>query len=180
VDQNSYFRASTALAKDLRDFQACRRQYVVDHVDPYRVEFPQNSPWMLLLEEKVVGFTDDAPHLPPPAGLSRSSRRDYLIPLTGKIGARWRERLDLFNNKLPKSSDVWKKHDIPRDVLRGDSIYLTHYVDFGPGNLIVITGGIFEPIPIVLSPLRTSEFFLLKEEYEDAHSDWHEQLRNYP
>ena len=178
--ENSYYRASAALATDLRDFQVRRRQYVTDYVDPYVAEFPNNSPWFILISEEVVGFTDEAPHLPPPEGLSRSSRRQYLIPARGKAGTLWRERLKMFNSKLPKSSDVWRKHDVRRYVLRGDTIYITHCADFGGDDAIVITGGVFDPVPAALTPLRASEFHLVKEAYEEAHpTDWRERLKGF-
>lgn len=162
-----FYRANADLAAALRQMAVDRREYWDRVIKPYRDEHPDNAPmWRSSLA--CVGFADGNPDEDPPAGLSRSQRRNHLIPVRGKPGDSWRQRMAEFN-KLPNHEKVLRQYDVPTEVFGPDRLYFTSWMDLDEGkgddgpNVVVYLGYEFAPVPAALTPMKRSEFYALHE-----------------
>ena len=163
-----FYRANPDLASALRAMAVDRHEYFDRVIKPYREEHPDNeSMWRSKM--RCVGFADGKPDEDPPAGLSRSQRREHLIPVRGKAGEPWRQRMAEFN-KLPNHEKVLREFDVPTEVFGPGRLYFTSWMDLdsnsddpdGP-NVVVYLGYEFDPVPAALEPMKRSEFYALHE-----------------
>lgn len=175
VDKKNYYRASEKLTAAIRDFRERRQIFTRDVINPWMEKHPNQSPWVNTWTGRIVGFADDASHLPPPEGLSRSSRRDYLIPVRGKAGDPWLEQLKVLRGFPFLEDEVWRPFDIPAEYLdlAKNVLHLTVFVDFADEGGMVVVGSPaqFDPLPEDLTPMKTSEFYRLAEAYEENHPE---------
>lgn len=163
------YRANEELAEALRDFEVQRRQHIAQVVKPFVAEHPNNEP-LVDNRERVLGFADKDRTNPPPAGLSRSQRRAYLIPVKGKPGAVWREWMDKLN--LPTTEgDVLHEFGFREQLYAGSDG--RHYmgrpsaVDFGDDGVFVYMGCEISPLPDCVEPVKLSEFYAAQERAQE-------------
>lgn len=160
-----FYRANAELAAALRAMAVERREFWDRVIKPYREEHPDNEP-MWRSQMSCVGFADGKPDEDPPEGLSRSQRRAHLIPVRGKAGEPWRQRMAEFN-KLPNHEKVLRQFDVPTEVFGPGVLYFASWMDLDEGhdgpNAVVFLGYEYSPVPAALEPMKRSEFYALHE-----------------
>lgn len=159
------YRANEDLTEAWRAAIAERDRHIETVVGPFQEKHPNHKP-LIDNWERMLGFTDGAPHEPPPAGLSRSQRRDHLIPVRGKAGDVWREHMARL--ALPRTKGTLFKHfGLSEQLYVGSDgrHYLGHpnAVDFGEDGVFVYTGYEIETLPDCLTPAPLSEFYAARE-----------------
>jgi hypothetical protein len=168
MNDRHFYRASPELAAALRAMAVERREYWDRVIKPYREEYPDNAPvWRGGIT--CVGFADGKPEEDPPEGLSRARTRAYLIPMRGRLGKPWRERMTEFAG-LPNHERVLREFGVPTEVFGPGRLYFTSWMDLdrrsatpdGP-NVVVYLGHPFEPVPAALTAMKRSEFYALHE-----------------
>jgi hypothetical protein len=162
MSDTSFYRAKPALRADLLDFKGRYGEFVQTVVKPFSDEWPHNQPVRDPFGG-VVGFEDNHPE-DPPEGLSRSQKRGYLIPVRGKKGAIWQERLDTFQT-VPRLQSVLERHNVPSEVtdLAHSRICLVDWMDFGDDGAVLFLNTDFNPVPDAVEVMPRSEFWALHE-----------------
>lgn len=165
------YRANDELTKAWRDYQGQRDEHVKTVVDPFVAEHPNHTP-LVDNWQKIIGFADKDRKNPPPAGLSRSQRRNYLIPVRGKPGNERREWMKKLS--FPK-----RRSEVLNDFGLGDRMYtrsdgrtyLGHpsAVDFGDDGVFVYMGCEITPLPDCVTAVKLSEFYAAQERAQERH-----------
>ena len=163
------YRANDELTAAWRAVAVERGRHIETVVEPFQQEHPNHKP-LIDQWERMLGFTDGAPHEPPPAGLSRSQRRDHLIPARGKAGDVWRAHMKRLELPVTKAA-LFKRFGL------GEQLYVgsdgRHYLgkpnvaDFGEDGVFVYTGYEMETVPECLSPVKLSEFYAARERAQE-------------
>lgn len=165
-----FYRANVELTADLRAYRDIRDAWWDRVVAPYAAQHPDNQPlWSRTGGQSTcVGFADDKPDEPAPAGLSRAKTRTYLRPARGKPGDEWRELIDTFNT-APQLSEVFQRFGLG-PVLGATSggqgvLYSPNWLDLAmvDGPVVVYIGHEYATVPDCLEPMPRSEFYALHE-----------------
>lgn len=163
------YRANDELTEAWRSVIADRARHIETVVEPFQEEHPNHHP-LVNNWERVLGFTDGAPHEPPPAGLSRSQRRNYLIPARGKAGDVWRDHMRRIDLPCTKG-ELFKKFGLGEQLYVGSDgrhfLGKPNAVDFGEDGVFVYTGYEIETVPECLSPVKLSEFYAAQERAQE-------------
>jgi hypothetical protein len=162
------YRANDELTKAWREYQAQRDEHIKAVVDPFVAKYPNHTP-LVDNWQKIIGFSDGDPKNPPPAGLSRSQRRNYLMPARGKAGDEWREW-------MKKLAFPTRRSEVLREFGLGDRLYVgsdgRHFlghpaaVDFGEDGVFVYMGCEIDPLPECVTAVKRSEFYAAQERAE--------------
>lgn len=169
-----FYRPSAELAAALRDYEAQRTRHIETVVRPFVKQYPDNEPLVNSLSNQVIGFKDGKPEDPPPEGLSRSQRREHLIPVRQAAGDPWREWMRKL--ELPvRREQVFRRFGC--DAVMGMSMvhegraamHYPNFVDFGDdeGGMFVYYGTELPTVPESLTPVKRSEFYAIQEAYEE-------------
>lgn len=154
------YRAGPALTRDIRDWEATAKRFRESVVDPWDAEHPDNrSVWRRFgLDQECIGFEDGKPDDKPPAGLSRSQQRTYLIP-RGKAGQPWRDVLSKFAN-YPQAAPILAAYQVQSDIWRFED-HKVYYCGVIPvaDDEIYFTWGYPHPDNPELIPVPLSQFY---------------------
>lgn len=166
-----FYRASPLLAERLRAYTRAAVYYRDAIVRPFVELHPNNEPVQSNWTKKVIGFRDGKPNDPPPEGLSRSQKRNCLIPKRGRAGDYWHSKMIDLNESKPLLSGVFEEFDIPREVMRPElsKIFMVDFADFGDDDVLIYLGCELEPVPAALTPIKRSEGYAIQERYREAH-----------
>jgi hypothetical protein len=178
MSERHFYQAGRLLATALRGYSASFGLFTETVVKPWMAEHPGSDPVLNLIGQQVIGFKDEAAGKLPPAGLSRNSRRDFLIPVRGAAGQPWRDAMAKFN-KAPKLRDILRFFEIPSEILTGGGLYVVNWMDFLPDVSDVVVLYVMGELPENkhLTPMKTSEFFVL---YEKAREIKNERAQTPP
>lgn len=170
------WRASDEFAAALRARMSEKSEFFDDVLGPWTKAHPGHEPFgsngnATTFDQRVDGFADADRKVDPPAGLSRAQRRDYLKPVRGPAGDRWREVLRELN-ACPSIDAVFKQFGVPVFALVGhrlcrfnlhlwDEVWLTATADI-PSTVV---NGVEH-----VTAAKTSEFYAAKEAREAAGS----------
>lgn len=167
-----FYRADEELTLALRQLRQDSAEFVERVIKPFVAEFPDNEPVQSNWNHQIIGFRDGKLDAPPPEGLSRNKKRDYLIPKSGKIGESWHARL-LALNERPTLSDVLKTFGIPREEWRSDlgKVFLVNYADFEEEGVVIYLGCELSEVPPCLTPIKRSEGYAMQERYKETHDE---------
>ncbi len=163
------YRADNELSAAWRAAMAERDRHIETVVEPFQQQHPDHRP-LIDQWERMLGFTDGVPHEPPPSGLSRSQKRDHLIPVRGKAGDVWREHMRRL--ELPRTKASLFEHFGLREQLYVGSDG-RHYLgrpniaDFGEDGVFVYTGYEIETVPDCLTAVKLSEFYAARERAQE-------------
>jgi len=164
------YRASDQFVAAYQAFQERHREHMAkikDYCDTHP-EHPAAVTRNNLDHRLVVrGFTDVTPGAPVPDGLSRKQGREYLIPVRGPRGQRWRDEIAALGS-FPSVAKLFNDHGFDTFVAGAGGLYTAGVEDLGEQGVFVKIG---EPFPrpsehLTLVPL--SEFYRAREAHQAA------------
>lgn len=164
MGESFFYRASDELAADLRGYAKDAKVHFDEVVEPFRKAHPDNGPVVNSWGRRTIGFADDKRDVDPPKGLSRSQKRTFLIPVRGKAGDEWRKAMDVL--QAPWIDLVYRKHDVPTEVIDGNRLYRVNWMDFGTDGVVITIGTEIGEAP-ALTPMKRSEFYALYEAHQE-------------
>jgi hypothetical protein len=164
------YRASGQFVTAYRAFQDQYRAFAAT-IKAYNDANPEHPAALtrgnLSLNVSVRGFKDTNPRSPVPDGLSRKQGRDYLIPVRGPRGQKWRDEIAAISTP-PSVEALYNAHGFDTFVIGHGGMYTAGVEDCGEHGVFVKIG---EPFPrpsehLALVPL--SEYYRAREASEDA------------
>jgi hypothetical protein len=116
----------------------------------------------------VFGVEDIHPDQDPPAGLSRSRNRPYLIPKRGPSGQPWRDLIARFNAYPDLNRDVLKPHGVEAIRFGDLQMYGVGVTDCGEHGVFITTTLPFETPSEHLTHVPLSQYYAAKEARDAA------------
>lgn len=163
------WRSSDAFAAALRAYRQVRQEFIDTVVSVFNEQEPKHeAKWLqspASLDPKCVGFADGTPDVP--EGLSRAQNRDYLIPVRGSKGDRWRTVLDRMK-QYPSMDHVFKAHGVHTMVFSEHTLHTPGMFDDGTHFYLICKGDIAIAETKHLVPIKMSEFYAAKEAWESS------------
>lgn len=165
------YRVSTSFARAYRAFVAVERtarQAIIDYNEqhPGRELVVQKD--RVDHEITIVGFADPDRKQPPPDGLSRSAKRDYLIPQRGPSGEPWRKVIADLSAFPELGETVFRPHRVSPYFIDSDAglIRTAGIYDYGEHGVFLRIGAPYPKMSEHLTPVPLSEFYAAKEAHE--------------